>query len=69
MRRTPWIIAVARRAGCWANALFVMALFFATGAVVSLFNAEIATTLQALIATFLLLAIAIWAARRRESRS
>jgi ribose/xylose/arabinose/galactoside ABC-type transport system permease subunit len=57
---------VARRAGCWANALLAMALFFATGAVVSLFNGEIATVLQALIATFLLIAIAIWLARRRN---
>ena len=63
---TPRIVELARRLGCWANALFAMALFFATGAVVSLFNGEIATTLQALIATFLLMAIAIWAGRRRR---
>jgi hypothetical protein len=63
-RNTPGMVELARRAGCWANALAAVALFFLLGALVSLFNGEIAITLQAFIAMFLLLAIAIWAGRR-----
>ena len=63
-RQSPGFVELARRMGCWANVLLAMALFFMIGALVSLFNGEIGTTLQAVIAALLLTGIAIVIGRR-----
>ena len=63
-QQAPGYIELARRAGCWANALVAIGIFFLIGALVSLFNGEIGMTLQALIAASLMIAVAILVGRK-----
>jgi len=53
-------------AGCWAIGLYAMAIFFAFGTLISLFNADILTALQALIMMALFALVGWWLARKNE---
>ncbi|MDB5033510.1 MAG: hypothetical protein JWQ98_751 [Chlorobi bacterium] len=52
------------RAGCWAVGLYVFAIFFALGAIISLVNGDAMRALGSLLITAIAVGGGIWLARR-----
>jgi hypothetical protein len=56
------------RAGCWAVGLYVFAIFFALGAIISLMNGDVMRALGSLLITGIAAGGGIWLARKRAEK-
>ncbi|MEO5928651.1 MAG: hypothetical protein ABIR47_01850 [Candidatus Kapaibacterium sp.] len=53
-----------QRAGCWAVGLYVFAIFFTLGAIISLINGDLMRALGSLLITAIAVGGGIWLARK-----
>ncbi len=62
------IAGLFRRLGCWSVGVFLFALFFGIGALVSLFGGDIMIALQGLVLAVAVAGLGVWLGRKHALR-